>query len=333
MRTPLLCCALLVAGIATGCDFTPTLDIPLPEPERAVAIQSILIADSTVSVFVGPTQDPYGRSVFSPSRFHLLADATVELMEDGKLVERLTVRPGNCTPYRDVPEISEACGAFVSQARVRVGGRYTIRVRADSYPEAYATVTVPGRARLAGAVQREGEIVSFTLRDPEGAGENYAIQFRPRRYRYEQNRSLQNPDGTYRGDTTVVIEGVGIPSFQTRDPLLVAAAGVVPDDYIRSAVFDDKGFDGMDHTFVVSAFAGWMAPELEADPGALWVIRLDSTLYSTYKATSAVLGGDNPFAEPANLPSNVIGGYGLVGAATVAEFELPEPSPAQRAGA
>ena len=42
-------------------------------------------------------------------------------------------------------------------------------------------------------------------------------------------------------------------------------------------------------------------------------------------------GDDNPFVEPANLPSNVVGGYGVVGGLTLASVDF-EPSGSARLG-
>ena len=324
-----------LVALATGCDFTPALDIPLPEHEPGLVVQSVLMADSTVSVFVASSADPFDRAAPSaPSSYRLLTDAAVDLLEGGRVIERLAIQPGDCAPYSDTPEIEDECGVFASLTTAEVGRTYTIRASFEGYAEASGTVTIPDRVQVEGTVERTGLDVSFTLRDPAGLGESYAMQFRPREYRRERTYEVRNDDGTPTGrDTTVVIREVRTPSFRTRDPFLVAAARVIPDEFIRLAAFDDKGFDGTTQTLSVSAFDGTTDPELSPDPGALWLISLDATLYKAYETTSTSLGEDNPFRDPSNLPSNVEGGYGLVGAATVAEFELPEPSPAQRAGA
>jgi len=323
-----------LVALASGCDFTPVLDIPLPEHEPGLVVQSILFADSTVSVFVGLSVDAYNRrdplEAQSPSR--LLVGATVELLEEESLVDRLSVRPGVCDRRDDMPEITDECGLFVSDTVARIGRSYTVRVRADGFEEAFATVRVPKRAEVVGAVGRDGSDVSFTLRDPEGLGQSYAIRFRQRAYRSEYTRPVRNEDGSLAGrDTTIIRTGMSTPGFTTTDPFLIAAARVIPDSYALYAAFDDTGFDGQQHTFSISAFDGTTHPELLPDPGALWVLTLDPTLYKANKVTSFSLGDDSPFEEPGNLPSNVIGGYGLVGAATVTEYELPE-SPARRVG-
>jgi len=49
---------------------------------------------------------------------------------------------------------------------------------------------------------------------------------------------------------------------------------------------------------------------------------MTAELYDAYQITNFELD-DNPFAEPADLPLNVEGGYGRVGAVATTEIRFP----------
>ena len=336
-----------VLVLAVGCDFTPVLDIPLPDHEKRIVMHAVLIADSTVSARVGVSENPYTNrdaEQYEESR-RLLATATVELVQNGQVVEMLT--RALCVDYIDQPEPypgenpfqdDERCGPFISETQTLAGSMYTLRARMEGLPEATATVTIPQRVEVSD-VEAVGESrLSFSLRDPAGLGEHYALQLSPISFEYENTYQICQPPDYRTGcrDTTVVERYSNSRRFSTNDPFLLASARVPGTEPVTLIAFDDRTFDGTERAFTLEPeqfyrpgrfnLHGSGVEQNQASEDVLWIVALDAKMYDAYQATYFSLGDDNPFEEPSNLPSNVVDGYGLVGAATIHARALPESS-------
>ncbi|GAB5537319.1 MAG: hypothetical protein Rubg2KO_35680 [Rubricoccaceae bacterium] len=326
-----------VLALGAGCDFTPVLDIPLPEYQPGLVLHGVLMADSTVSLSVTWSRDPYTEPPSTGRRLNeTVTNATVELIREGGVGETLRLRSEQCTVFRyelNAPEEFYECGTFVSRARIDAGATYTLRVRAEGHPDAEATVTVPARVDVPEVTEGGAGRVSFRLRDPEGRGDHYALQLSPVRTAYTNTYPICNSDGTSCRDTTVSEVGRIIRQFASNDPFLIASAQNPGNDYFRIVAFNDRTFDGTELAVTIEPEP--LNPNSETwqrtGGDTLWLIAIDEKLYDAYQITTFSLGEDNPFEEPSNLPSNVIGGYGLVGAATIHARELPS-SPARHAG-
>ncbi|WP_412068818.1 DUF4249 family protein [Rubrivirga sp. IMCC43871] len=95
---------------------------------------------------------------------------------------------------------------------------------------------------------------------------------------------------------------------------------------ISFASFPDDTFDGRTKTFTLSPSDRY-AEGYRDGRLRIQIAALSADLYDAYRISYFSGGDDNPFAEPVNLPTNVVGGYGIVGAVTLAEatFEAREP--------
>ena len=134
MRLFLALLAALLAGALGGCDFTPTLDVPVPDFEPALTISGVLAADSTVEVRITTAADPYAR--FGQG-FVVPDGATATLLRDGADAGPLRVESRPCrynsgyvTP--DTPPCTEP--VFVSDVVTEPGVTYTVRARAPVRP-------------------------------------------------------------------------------------------------------------------------------------------------------------------------------------------------------
>jgi hypothetical protein len=99
-----------------------------------------------------------------------------------------------------------------------------------------------------------------------------------------------------------------------------------PGDALQFVTFTDDTFDGGFHEFTLDV------PTVDPASSALPTGRLtvqvaviSDVLYDAFQITYFSLGDYNPFAEPINLPSNVDGGYGRVGAVAISEVTLDGP--------
>ena len=344
MRLLLPALAALALALA-ACDFTPTLDVPLPEFAPGLTLNGVLAADSTVEVHVTAAADPFGpRS--GDAVFVVPDGAAAELLRDGASLGPLRLDSEACEDHSsweytepgDGPPTYE-CGSFVSNVVVEPGRTYTVRASAPGFPEAEATVTVPARTPvsvtagepverpLANDGKRLDTDLTVTFRDPPGPGQRYALLVigAPVSYSYESS-GCRGYDCTPR-DTTVTVY-VPRPSvgYTTTDPVLLAAARTVPSTGTHFITFADDEFDGTERSFAVRAQEFWY-PSYDGGepepPVGVWVASADAATFAAYQIAWFSGGADNPFAEPVDLPSNVVGGYGLLGAVTINEARLP----------
>ncbi|MGB3545059.1 DUF4249 domain-containing protein [Rubrivirga sp.] len=341
----------VLAGTLGACDFSPTYDVPLPEFEPSLTINGVLAADSTVEVRVTTTRDRYlsphsASRGFEPSDLFTVPDgAVVELLVDGASAGDLRLEPRLCNSddrFNDPNPMPEArCGAFVSDVVVEPGRTYAVRASAPGFPPAEASVTVPDRVPVRAEVSPPVEVripgwirvdrdVSVTLQDLSGAGDRYALMAVSGPWSYTRERRICDSPETPCRDTTWT---VNVPqtqfSYRTTDPVLLTAARTIPTNGINFVTFTDEVFDGAERTFEITV-GNLVNPDRD-DEGptleAVWVVAVDDATFGAYQvAWFGYPAGDdfNPFQEPLNLPSNVEGGYGVLGAVTVNEVRFDE---------
>ena len=335
MRLARLTALVLVTALA-ACDFTPALDIDVPEHEARAVIRAVLAADSVAVVRVGASGDPYGaRRTYN--RFDATPEARVTLLREGGVVEVLAVRSLRCEDFSREGTPTYECGPYAGTVPVEAGATYTVRVEMDGLPPAEGTVTVPPRPTVTvEEVTVKGEPTAppeprrFRVRiaDAAGPGDRYGFGL-GRSFASYTTETVCDGAGACRDTVT------GGPSpyrdllpFRTSDPVLLAATRQIPGDEVRLATFTDQTFDGAAFSFEVEVddfYYGDYDGAFAVDYGPLTVqvAALSTGVYDAYQISAFSLGDDNPFAEPANLPSNVEGGYGLVGAVALAEVAFP----------
>ena len=326
--------ALLACAAVAGCDFTPALDIDTPPHEARAVLRGLLVADSLAVVRVSRSADPF---TGAPSRqVPTATDATVTLVRAGA-PERLVLRPDTCfgDGYTTLDPVTgesvfvgEAyeCGAFVGATPLRPGETVTVRAEVPGLPVAEATVTIPARPDLA------------ATETPTAAGQPRRIEARfpdsPAADRYYLSVlspfigfSSSGCDGTVCTDTSGVSPSGGFTYpvlLTTTDPVLIANA--IPDsDGYSFFVFADDAFRGGPRTvpFAVDP-ARRLQPGVTNAELAVRLAAISQPLFEAYGQTrAAAVDRDFAFAEPLNGVTNVVGGYGLVGAAAIAEVRLP----------
>lgn len=332
----LLTLALLAAAVA-GCDFAPTLDIDTPDYEAGLVLRSVLVADSVALVRVGESWNPYeGRSFNEQLPGDVVIDADVALFRDGQLVERLTARRDTCADLDQppVPPGGEVlvlpCGPYIGTVPIEEGATYTLRAEAPGYERVEGTVTVPRRPTVEVTEEPVPDDQSrrFRIRlgDTPGVTDRYGLTL----FSYQETaRGLICENGVCR-DTTYVLNNPGFfrYAFDTSDPVILAASREVAGSGISFASFTDETFDGQTKSFTITPSNRYARASTD---GRLVVqlAALSGDVYDLYQIAYFGGGGDNPFAEPITLPSNVTGGYGLVGAVALAEVAFEPRTPAE----
>ena len=315
--------AALVA-FAAACDFSPTLDIETPAHEPAVVLRAVLSAGEPLTVRVSESRDPFveGERAFgaAPTRI----DGRLTLVREGGAAEVLGALPQTCIEGRQtacdpatgrtvVVEEGRAfeCGRYQGAVPVEAGATYTLRAEVPGLPPAEATVTVPPRPDV--SVEAASGVVGaralrVRLRDAPGPSW-YGLTVLHEVDRFQTSVCRR---GGVR-DTTVLLPSPWVTRvrFATDDAVLLAASRSTG-AAVEFAAFDDGTFADAARTFAVespppAAFGATGAVRVE-------VAALSREVYDAYQITTTVLDEDNPFAEPVDLPSNVVGGFGRVGA-------------------
>ncbi len=328
-----------LAGVwLAGCDVGASVDLDTPAYEPGVAVRATLAAGAAPTVRLSLSRDPYGPMPAGDLPSATPAGASVTLWRDGRLVETLTARPqtcytrreSRCNPETGQPELiaeegAYPCGAFGGTLPVEAGGTYTVRAEVPSYAPVEATVAVPVAASVTAIETAGPDAETRRLRvdvaDPPDAGTRYGlVVFRAFDRIDTQICAVGGPR-----DTTLVLGYTARSGtrFTSADPVLTAD-GAAPPDGFRLATFTDATFAGGRATLTVDVPRTSTQTTLGFNGGlVVQVAVLSEALYDAYQTTGTLPLGDNPFAEPANLPSNVTGGYGRLGAVALAEAAVP----------
>ncbi|MEM0963159.1 MAG: DUF4249 domain-containing protein [Bacteroidota bacterium] len=331
MRRLTLALLAVAAGTLGACDFTPTLDIPLPDFEPALTINGTLVADSAATVRVTMADDPYAPAGVYEPRFEVPSGTVVELLREESPVAVFRLDSKTCegyNPYSSARQTYE-CGSFVSDVVIEAGATYTVRASAPGLPDAEATVTVPRRvpvtvyigesaeSPLANEGKRLDTNVSLTI-DDLGGQQQYGLLVVREPFTTEYTVQVCDDNRSPCRDSVVVqrFEPATV-GYTTTDPVLLAGARTVPSTGVGFISFTDETFNGDRRTFDVRAQQFWY-PSYQTDepdpPIGVWLVAADPTTFGAYQIAWFSGGEGNPFAEPVDLPSNVTGGYGILGA-------------------
>lgn len=277
------CLSIMVSALLlTGCEKTISYDLPQDAPR--LSLDARITAGEKLRVGVG-------RSVASldaenPS---LLAGASVRVYEEGQLVDSLT--------YSQTSRIY--WGQYVPQPN----RQYRVEVSHSELPDARGEDRTPPVVPIQSIEYDSTEFqVTLSFKDPPGPGNKYMLEVYVAIDSINQNQVF----------------------LTTRDPLVEFFFGF--DDFLGTgeksgelAFMTDEGFDGKVRQ--VKFFTGGIE-----NPGVNPVLRLTHLSDEHYRYLKSLGNyertGNNPFAEPVQVYSNVQDGYGLVGGAAFAEKEL-----------
>ena len=319
---------LLLALLAAGCDLSPTVDVDTPDFETRLSLRAVLGVGSPARVRVGIARDPFA-AVADGARAEVPDDVTLTVWRGDDLVDTLPFAPRTCYEQRRFTCDAETgqtvvdetgpyeCGRYVGTVRLDAGP-VTVRAERPGLPVAQAEVVIPAApvlsARATGlAGGRLG--FGFEVDDVPGQASRFGLALLREYDRVE--RSVCAVGGLR--DTTLAIEPrTYATSFGTDDPVLRAAAREV-DDRHTLIVFDDASFADTRGAFTLNTEPDDRSGRLGTGRFAVQLAALSPVLYDYLRETTFALDTETPFDEPANLPSNVTGGYGHVGAIAVAE--------------
>lgn len=328
-----------LAVLLFGCDSSSSVDIKTPGFAPAAVLRAVLAADRVPTVRVTVSRDPYGAPAEPGVAPPTPAGAVVSVWRDGVRVETLAHQPQTC--YRSVQTSCNAetgrtetdtsgpydCGAFRGTVPIVPGATYTVRAEVPGLPSANATVAVPVAAALAVAdgvaPDPDTRSLGVTVTDVPGPDSRFGLIVLREYDRF--STSICRRGGLR--DTTIVLVGTAYryqDRFGTADPVLLADATDLPGD-IALATFRDATFRDGRHEARLT-----LNRQPRADVGGtgrltVQLAVLSTGLYDAYRVAGVALAADNPFTEPADLPSNVVGGYGRVEAVALSEATVEAP--------
>ena len=319
--------AVLLALAVAGCDLSPTVDVETPGFEERLSLRAVLGAGQPARVRVGLARDPFAVFQETPDRA-VPDDVTLTLWRGDALLETVAFASQTC--YRSVEASCDAatgettvvragpfeCGRYAGTVPL-TPGKVTVRAERDGLPTATATVTIPEppamRARAMG-VSDDRAFFGFDL-DDDAAPSRYGVSLRRE---YDRQTVSVCAVGGARDTTVAFAPRRYTTSFDTSDPVLLPAARDVDGSY-QVVVFDDEAFAGRSASFTLDAARDGPARFGLTGRFAVQLAAVSPTLYGYLQETAFALDAETPFDEPANLPTNVEGGYGHVGAIAITE--------------
>ena len=287
----------LLIAIATVSACETVVDVKLPPHEAQLVAQSLFVPDSLWRVNVSMTAPTTG---FQEPGF--VDDATVEIWDGNRRVEQL--RP-----------IGQ--GTYTSAAnRPAPEKTYTLRVSAPGMGQSEGTGIVPPAARVSAFEQQNIEEdtgghfgrrimrVELTVDDPADVRNYYGLQI-------IQHRHVVN---SATGETSSLPQTTF--TFASNDPALGEADVFDPEkSRYDEAIFNDDLFDGRPHTldFEFEYTVDLRDTDVKIERLFVVLFMTVSADYFNYWKTSELQNtvGDNPFAEPVRVYSNMTGGLGI----------------------
>ncbi len=285
----------LAALFLAACE--TVVEVKLPPHEERLVVHSLFEPDSLWRVNVSATTSSTGAQ--DP---RLIDDATVEIWEGERLIDRLS-------PI--------GLGTFTSTtSRPAPEKMYTVRVTAPGFAVSEGAGAVPPAARVTAFEQhlveeiasetfvQRTERIELTVDDPADARNYYGLQIL-------QSRRLINNET---GEITILPQSN--LRFVSNDPALGEpdVFGAEKTQY-KEAIFNDDLFNGRPHTFdfEIEYALSLRETEVTIERSFLVVFMAVSEDYFLYGKTVTLQNstGDNPFAEPVHVHSNMTGGLGI----------------------
>lgn len=305
MKRILIYSFILIAGL-TACEKPVTIEVPQKDPK--LVIKGLLAKDETVVVTVGRSRgilDPvsYQNSLVEQ---YTVKNAVPVIYENGVAIDTLVY---NAQDYNYRPR---------NNSRIRAGFLYTIRVTAQGFTLAEASSLLPSQSVIAevrrvrnARTNTDGEMmddVTIKFDDPAGEKNFYLAQ-------------VWSANGTMFGNRIYCV------SSTDKD---LEAIGEDADPLATDNCFDgtallmkDVNFNGAQKQLKLSV-RSFELQDFNDNMGRTHrpYIRLFRITEDEFKYVKSynnyTTAGDNPFAEPANVFSNVKNGYGIFAVSTVA---------------
>lgn len=304
--------------LGLGCE--RELEYAVQSPNATLVVNSIFAQDSTWQVEVSTTANPG-----DGGRISSLKDAYVTILEDGvriadMVLDSMDARPGF---------LGELEGGRTNTVKLyfqrtissvgRAGRNYELRVSHPRFPTVYSTAQIPRqpRVRLNTAASQSAVLIDGKQMTPidfqilDDASENYyAIEV----WASKADGSVPYSRQTFYSQNKVLEENLVVTSGSESNDEYHA---YTPD---RGVFFSNGKFKGRGASFRIFVDNNFSMP---MDRLSVRVLRLSRELYEfTTSYQKQLVNQSNPFAEPAQVFSNIQNGSGIFAGYSVAKMDV-----------
>ena len=302
---------LIIIIVLSSCEKDVTIKLPQKDPK--LVVNGLLAKDSIIAVSVGRSRsvlDPVNNWGSSTAEAYLLKNATAIIYENGSLLDTLVF---DSSQYRYISPNNKT---------VKTGNSYSIKVNAPGYAQAEAATSVPSQSMIEEVIrtknartnsdgEQQDEVI-VKLNDPAETN-FYLVQF----FRPTYGSGSANP--IYCVSTTDKdIEPIG----DNADPFSTENCYDG-----NSLLMKDVNFNGKikQLRFYINSYElqEIMDPSGQVLKPFVKVLRITEDYFKFVKSYHVYFNSaDNPFAEPANVYTNVKNGYGVFSVFTEVKREL-----------
>ncbi len=315
MRTILYNFLLLIIMICLNA-CTKDIDLPIPETTPKLVMNGLMEPDSIFILNLSSSV-----SAKSGNLPTYVNDATVQIYENGTLLKTLKYRKNLfLNPWSTPIEGNYLDSSFT----IIPGHNYEVKAIKSGFADVTATInmplplicdtiavkevvlSIPGG--FGGSQTNPGKSVQFKITDQDPSTKNYFL-LRVRQF-----------DSSFAGRINTGI-GTNDLSLQDLNGLqgTTESADVL---YLNDDLFSNGQFLGEIH-FVVYDKSGWGS--FAGDIYYLEVLAISKEYYLYLQSVDSYNNSNgNPFAEPAQIVSNVNNGYGMLACQVMKRFRLPK---------
>lgn len=276
-----------MATAILSCEKAVDIDVPFETPK--LVLNGFLNPDSSISVHVSKSQ-----FILDEAELQNITDATVRVYEEGQFLGDLKHKENGLYKLE---------GIFP-----KAGKEYTIQAEKSGFASVKAQQTVleavtPLNLKMdtlqADEYGQSQVKIEFEVKDPAEEKNFYFIRI------FEKGIGVFY---TYEGDT-IEEPYFNSPNLESPDPILESYC---PTWNGCGLLISDDYFDGKSYRLKLIAKAYYSYRDTKNQEFYLVFYHVPESFYLFYKTLENNRNtGDNPFAEPAKVFTNVEGGYGL----------------------
>lgn len=302
LRPQLLALLTLTALFAASCERVVELDIDF---QSHLVLNAVPVTDSALFANVS-----YTRYFLDNRQYPAVQGAEASLWANGAVYTSATNSNGN----------------YFFNYVVQPGDSLMLTVRVDGHQPLQAATRVPQRPavnNLVATIDTAAIIpnltIKFDLADPAPQRNYYAVTLYQRDsgecWNY-YTRALDTVDTLYATYFACYDLRLTSPSVSATEALLAS--------FYSQLLFSDSLISGTDHSVVLTLF---QLPDTSEHPGFIhqYTLRVESLAPDRYRYLSSVAAATSMtsyFAEPAQVYSNVAGGFGIFAGTARTEFKL-----------
>ena len=303
---PLVLWSSLLFGLSMGCELI--VDIDVPEHEPAITLNCFFNTDTTFSVYLAEDRFILDNS----PDFKPIPDATVTLYADG-------ISMGQFLPSDSIEGIYQLAiqpGRGVSYRITAEHPGYATVESTDQIPMSLVDAEIRSLEKRASNYDDLIEL-TYAISDTPGMDFYETVLYREERlydYYEDEDTSYIYPIGVYLQEISYSKAGASLNEFE---------------DYERPNLFSDELFDGRETEIRIEFYHyQYYNPTDQPDSVRYFLnVRHVSENYYRYTTTKELQSSvdDNPFAQAAQVYTNITNGYGVFAGYNSMEisFKLP----------